>query len=122
MPTCPAGALAALMPENDPFWPSMTAPARRSKTGHLYAVRIVEVSRYVPCAKQNVVPGAFASTSAWMFELGVTLTPTHDALAAGLVAAKTDANVTATHRSAIDLDVRALGPSALTAPISERRR
>jgi hypothetical protein len=51
-----AGPSGPLIPMKPPFWPSMTAPARRSRVGNFCPVQIVPDKRYSPFAKEKVAP------------------------------------------------------------------
>jgi hypothetical protein len=61
-------------PDEAPFWPSMTAPARRSSVGNFCLVRIVPDKRYSPFAKQKVVPRGLDSIRACRSVPGRTCT------------------------------------------------
>src|SRR6266498_1865917 len=75
VPGLSAGPSGPLIPMKPPFWPSMTAPARRSSVGNFWPVRIVPDNRYSPLAKQKVVPRGLDSIRACRSVPGRTCTP-----------------------------------------------
>jgi hypothetical protein len=75
VPGLSAGPSAPLIPTKPPFWPSMTAPARRSSLGNFCPVQIVPDKRYSPFAKQKVVPRGLDSIRAFRSVPGRTCTP-----------------------------------------------
>src|SRR4029453_16414211 len=75
VPGLSAGPSGPLIPTKPPFWPSMTAPARRSSVGNFCPVWIVPDKRYSPFAKQKVVPRGLDSIRACRSVPGRTCTP-----------------------------------------------
>src|SRR6266498_137703 len=75
VPALLAGPSGPLIPMKPPFWPSMTAPARRSSVGNFRFVQIVPDKRYSPFAKQKVVPRGLDSIRACRSVPGRTCTP-----------------------------------------------